>query len=358
MRIALVCPYSLNRPGGVQGQVTGLARALRALGHEAPVLGPCDGSPPEGVVALGRSVPLSANGSVAPLSLSPICAGRTVLALDRGAFDVVHLHEPLCPGPTLASLVFSRRPMIGTFHRAGASAAYALFRPAVTRLARRLALRCAVSPDARSTAAKAIGGDYQLVFNAVDAGRFAEARPWPTTGPTVFFIGRHEPRKGLDVLLDALPSLPQDVRLWVAGDGPQTPQLKARAGGDHRVEWLGRIDDEEAASRLRGAHVLCAPSVRGESFGVVLLEAMAAQTPVVASDIPGYRHVAEADHHALLVPPGDAAALAQALRRVLDDSVLAKELVRAGESRAAELSMERLARRYVGLYETVRVGGS
>lgn len=354
MRIALVCPYSLTKPGGVQGQVRGQARTLRELGHGARILAPCDGPPPEaGITPLGGSVPLSSNGSVAPLALDPLSALRTVRALRGEDFDVVHLHEPMCPGPTLTSLVFEHRPMVGTFHRAGSSAAYTALRPAVARLARKLALRCAVSPDARATAAGALGGDYELVFNGVDIERFATAEPWPTSGPTVFFIGRHEPRKGLDVLLEARARLPTGTRLWVAGEGPQTAELKALAGDDAAVEWLGPIDDAELAARLRGAHVCAAPSLHGESFGVVLLEAMAACTPVVASDLPGYRNVAEPDRHALLVPPGDPEALALALRRVLEDASLAERLAIAGEQRARDLSMGRLVERYLELYERV-----
>jgi phosphatidylinositol alpha-mannosyltransferase len=168
----------------------------------------------------------------------------------------------------------------------------------------------------------------------------------------VFFVGRHEPRKGLDVLLEAFPLLPNDVRLWVAGDGPQTADLRAQHK-DPRIEWLGRIDDAEKAARLRGADVFCAPSLRGESFGVVLLEGMAAQTPVVASDLPGYRNVARSGKDAILVPPGDRQALADALRGVLDDSRCAESLVTSGQQRAEEFSMGNLARRYTELYRTL-----
>jgi phosphatidylinositol alpha-mannosyltransferase len=357
VRIGVVCPYSLTHPGGVQGQVLGQARALRALGHETRVLAPCDGPPPDGgVTPLGNSVPLAGNGSVAPLAPDPACALRTIRALRDEDFDVVHLHEPLCPGPTLTSLFVHRGPMIGTFHRAGQSAAYAWLRPAVAVLARRLGRRCAVSEHARDTAIKALGGDYDVLFNGIDVERFAKATAWPTEGPTVFFIGRHEPRKGLAVLLEAMARLPAGIHLWVAGEGPESSPLRARTEGDGRVHWLGRIDDGEAASRMRGADVVCAPSLHGESFGVVLLEAMAAQTPVVASDLPGYRNVALADQHGLLVPPGDADALAAALRRVLSDPALAEELVGAGEARAAEFSMDHLAERYLELYEAVAAG--
>ena len=352
MRIAQVCPYSLTLPGGVQGQVLGLTRVLRELGHEARVLGPCDGPPPEPwVTPLGVSVPTAANGSVAPIAPDPSAALRTIRALHDEGFDIVHCHEPLVPGPTLTTLLVADVPKIGTFHRAGASMAYARLRPAVRWAARKLDLRCAVSEDAAATARAALGGEYERVFNGIEVDRFAKAEPWPTEGPTICFLGRHEPRKGLEVLLEAMADLPAGVRLWVASDGPQTEALRSRFGRDHRIEWLGRISEEEKASRLRGADVFCAPSLGGESFGVVLLEAMAAGVAVVASDLPGYRSVARPQSDALLVPPGDAPALAGAIRRLLDDRQLAAELVCSGEQRAAEFAMERLADRYLELYQ-------
>jgi len=357
VRIAQVCPYSLTVPGGVQGQVTGLARSLRSLGHHVVVLGPCDGPPPEpGVRPLGRSIPLAANGSVAPIAPDVACALRTIAALADEHFDVVHLHEPLVPGPTLTGLLYRDGPVVGTFHMAGASAAYRMLRPLLARWADRLTLRCAVSQDAIYTARQALGGRYELVFNAIDTLPFAKATPTPTAGPTVFFIGRHEPRKGLAVLLRAFASLPADTRLWIASDGPQTAELLAEHGGDPRIEWLGRIDDGERAARMRGADVVCAPSIHGESFGVVLLEAMAAGTPVVASDLPGYRTVATDGVDAVLVPPGDAGALAEGLRAVLGDRRLAEALSAAGEARAAELSMDRLAERYLDLFASLLAG--
>jgi phosphatidylinositol alpha-mannosyltransferase len=353
MRVGLVCPYSLTVPGGVQGQVLGLARSLRQLGHDARVLGPCDGPPPErGVTPLGRSIPAVANGSVAPIAPDPSCQLRTIRALRDEGFDVLHLHEPLVPGPTMTAILFRNAPLIGTFHAAGGSAAYRYLRPGVRWLSRRLDLRCAVSEDARQMAHDALGGDYTLLFNGIEVERFAKAEPWPTEDRTVFFVGRHEPRKGLDVLLAAFEQLPRDVRLWVAGDGPQTAALRAEHT-DRRIEWLGRIDDAEKAARLRGADVFCAPSTRGESFGVVLLEGMAAQTPVVASDLPGYRNVARSGADAVLVPPGDPVALSAALRGVLDDGRCADALVSSGQQRAEEFSMSNLARRYTELYRSV-----
>ena len=355
MRVLLVCPYSLARPGGVQGQALGLGRALRARGVAASVVGPCDGAPPEpGVVDVGRCIPFAANGSVAPIAPDPAALRRTVEVLRAEAPDVVHLHEPLVPGPTQAALLWGVAPSVGTFHASGRVPAYVWMRPIMRAFASRLALRTAVSPEARDLAERWLGGACRVLPNGVEVDRFAKADPWPAERPAVLFVGRHEPRKGLEVLLEAFARLPGDAVLWVAGEGPETERLLREApSGPGRVEWLGRLTDEEMARRLRAAAVLCAPSLHGESFGVVLLEAMAAGTPVVASDIAGYADVARAGREALLVPPGDAVALSGALGRVLTDGALAGELVEAGTARAAAFSMDRLAERFTALYTSV-----
>ncbi len=354
MRIGLICPYSLTLPGGVQGQVLGLARVLRAMGHPTRVLGPCDGPPPDaGVTPLGDSLPTAANGSMAPIAPDVPCALRTIRALRDEEFDVLHLHEPLAPGPTTTALFLAQSPMVGTFHAAGGSLAYDLLNRPVRWLSRRMDRMFAVSDDAAAMARDSLGGEYEVLFNGVEVQRSRRVAPWPTEGPTVFFIGRHEPRKGLAVLLDAMAGLGSDVRLWVAGDGPETDELRARVAGDVRIQWLGCISDEERTARIRGAHVFCAPSLRGESFGVVLLEGMACDTPVVASDIGGYAKVARGGDDALLVPAGDAEALGAAIAKVLADPVLADRLVASGRERAEEFSMRRLADRYLEAYASV-----
>jgi phosphatidylinositol alpha-mannosyltransferase len=354
VRVALVCPYSLSQPGGVQGQVLGLGRALRATGIDARVLGPCDGPPPDtSVIPLGKSIPFSENGSIAPIAPDVPSVLRTIRALRDENFDVVHLHEPLVPGPTATAVLFTELPMVGTFHRAGESAFYRRLRPFARRTANRLSARCAVSEEAMATAAAALGGTYELVFNGIEVASFAKAVPWPTSGPTVLFVGRHEPRKGLGVLIDAMANLGPDVRLWIAGDGPESARLRARTADDPRVEWLGRVGDVELAQRLRGADVFCAPSLHGESFGIVLLEAMASSTPIVASDLPGYRNVARPGQDARLVPPGDPDALAKALGEVLAGGADVRQMVASGECRAAHFSMEHLAERYTDLYGRV-----
>ena len=351
LRIGIVSPYSLTVPGGVQQQVLGLARSLRAKGHEVRVLGPCDGPPPDAFVTpLGNSLPTAVNGSIAPLAPDASAALRTIRALNDEAFDVVHVHEPLVPGPSLTALLVKMAPVVATFHSAGESAAYRTFSRQLKWVASRIDIRVAVSKDAVELAQRYIGGDYEVLFNGIELGDYSS----PSTTPrenAIFFIGRHEERKGLSNLLEALAQLPPDVRLWIASDGPQTAELKTRFASDSRIEWLGRISDSEKISRMSRASVFCAPSLHGESFGVVLLEAMAAGTPVVASNLDGYRNVATDDETALLVETGNVASLATALARVLADPRLAARLTANGREHAQRFSMDALADRYIEMYE-------
>ena len=356
MRIGIICPYSLTLPGGVQMQVLGLARALSGSGHPTRVLGPCDGPPPDpNVTPLGNSLPASSNGSIAAVAPDPSCQLRAIRAMRDESFDVIHLHEPLAPGATTTALLVRPAPLIGTFHAAAASMAYDLFPRAARFLAGRLDHRVAVSPDARDTARVSLGGTYDLLYNGVELAPYRSAESVRASGPTILFIGRHEPRKGLGVLLDALRMLPAEVRLWVAGSGPETSALRARSASDPRIEWLGTVTDSEKIARLKGADVFCAPSLWGESFGIVLLEAMAAGTAVVASDLPGYRNVARSGHDALLVPPDDPAKLAAAISRVLSSASESSRLVAAGHARAESFSMSGLADHYLERYERIAV---
>ncbi|HVB93176.1 MAG TPA: glycosyltransferase family 4 protein [Acidimicrobiales bacterium] len=375
LRVALVCPYSLSRPGGVQGQVMGLSRVLTQRGHSATVFAPIDDAAdvPDGIdlVASGRSVAVPSNGSRAPVSLSPLAAARAVRALRRGRFDVVHVHEPFAPGLPYGLLVASDiPPLVATFHRSGASVFYSLLGPVAKLAARRFTVRCAVSEAARQTAAAAIGGEYVVLFNGVEVDRYRDADPWPKDGTTILFLGRHEERKGLRVLLEACGALTGagegagagDAVLWIAGDGPETEPLQRRFPESPKIRWLGVLPEEEKVRRLAAADVLCAPSLGGESFGMVLLEAMAANTLVVASDIDGYRDVAGGD--AVLVPPGDARALARALASILAPGEGGGDAGRgdpgparlaAASARAQEWSMNRLAERYETLYRSAAV---
>lgn len=360
MRVGIVCPYSLTVPGGVQAQVLGLARELRRRGHEARVLGPCDGPPPESFVTpLGKSLPLSANGSIAPLAPDPSAALRTLQVLIDEDFDVLHIHEPLAPGPTSTALMVHAAPTVATFHAAGSSASYRLLKPALTRLIRRIDHKVVVSKDALALVQGHLGGDYEVLFNGVELEAIRAVAPWPVEAnsarerPTVFFCGRHEERKGLRVLVDAVTGSELDVEVWIAGTGPDTAELTDTTAGDDRFNWLGRVTDDEKFARLRSADVFCAPSLGGESFGVVLIEAMAAGTTVVASALDGYRNVATSEVDSLLVEPGDVTALAGALDAALHDHDLSRRLRQAGAERAEEFAMTLLTDRYVEIYRSI-----
>ena len=345
----MICPYSMSRPGGVQGQVLGLGRELRQLDVDVRIVAPCDGPPPDAtIVSVGPSVEWESNGSIAPISPGRATARRTAEALRSLEPDVVHLHEPIVPGPTVSALIGFNGPMVGTFHAAG-DVPYQWLRPALRSLMMRLTFRVAVSESARETAeGNWSGADYTVLWNGIEIDRIASTAPTPSARPGVLFIGRHEPRKGLEVLLDAWAGINRDAQLQVVGVGPQTDELQRRASGD--VDWFGTVTDAARNALLRGATAFCAPSLRGESFGVVLLEAMAAGTPIVASAIDGYENVARAGQDALLVPPGDVGALRDALRRLLDDRALGARLVASGHERAEQFSMRRLAERYLELY--------
>jgi len=353
VRIGLVCPYSLSIPGGVQGQVLALARSLRRRGHEALVLAPCDGPPPEVfVVPLGSSIPTAANGSVAPIAPDIPAQLRTMRALWDENFDVVHLHEPLAPGPTVTAALLKTAPLVGTFHAAGEQPAYQKLSGLATWFGNRLDARVAVSEDARLMVADVMPKDVRILFNGIEGERFRNAEPWPTVAPTIFFLGRHEPRKGLEVLLRAVSELPENTQIWVGGTGPQTADLQHRYP-DKRVSWLGRISDQERERRMRAATIFCAPSLGGESFGIILLEAMAAQTTVVASAISGYSQVATSPHGlaAELVEPGNSAALAATLNKLLADPKLGVSLQTAATLRAKEFDLELLCDKYLEIYE-------
>ncbi len=354
LRVGMVCPYSLSVPGGVQAQVMGLSRELRRMGIEVRVLAPCDGPPPAPFVTpLGNSLPTSVNGSIAPLAPDPACQLRTIRALTEEEFDVLHLHEPFIPGPTQTATLLHTAPIIATFHSAGESAAYKYLRRPVLAASHRLAHRVAVSKDAEELVKRYIGGEYEILFNGVELDAFTTTTASPSDRPTIFFLGRHEERKGLDVLLAAMQQLPDDLRLWVAGTGPDTARLQEEYADDTRVEWLGRVTDADKIARLKGATVFCAPSLHGESFGVVLVEAMAADTAIVASGLDGYRNVATDGVDAVLVEPGDTDALAAGLKRVLYDPHLRATLVAAGGRRADDFSMRRLAEIYAAHYHRI-----
>ncbi|HAG67163.1 MAG TPA: glycosyltransferase family 1 protein [Acidimicrobium sp.] len=352
MRVAMVSPYSVSVPGGVQAQVMGLARELRRIGHEVRVLAPCDGPPPEPFVTpLGQSLPTSANGSVAPLAPDPSAALRTIRALNDEAFDIIHLHEPIVPGPTVTSLLLRLAPTVGTFHAAGDSSSYRVLNKTARWAANHLSARVAVSDAAKELASRYLDGDYQVLFNGIETSRYLKTGAQREAQPTIFFCGRFEPRKGLEVLLGAMKYLPHNFSLWIAADGPGINEMHRLHESDKRISWLGRITETDKLDRLSRCTVFCAPSLRGESFGIVLLEAMAAAAPLVTTDIDGYRNVATHELNALLVAPGDEEQLANSITRIVNDSKLTQRLVTGGLKRAEDFSMQRLAEEYVLIYE-------
>lgn len=362
VRVAIVCPYSCTMFGGVQTQVLGLARALSSRGDDVAVVAPAEGTVPisrlgpaalQGAVFIkvGSGTAIAVNSSRAPVSPWPATMSRTVSALRDFAPEVVHVHEPFVPGPSLAAVVAGPRPIVATFHRSGADFAYRAYGHMVGGWSRRLGAVFAVSEEASATARECVrrlSNRVRIIPNGVEVDRFTSVGPWPSSAPTIVFVGRHEPRKGLGVLLDVFGLLPESTHLWVLGDGPETERLRSRFGSDARIEWLGSVGDQERAARLAGADVLVAPSLAGESFGVVLLEAMAVGTAVIASDLPGYRLAA--GDAALYAPAGDRVALAQAIRTVLADDAEREALRARGRRRAAERDMGVIAELYRDAY--------
>jgi phosphatidylinositol alpha-mannosyltransferase len=359
----MLSPYALTRPGGVQGQVIGLSRALRALGHDVVVVSPADADVPSPDslgehYVIGRPTGVHSNGSVAPVALWPAAVLRAERFIRKGGFDVVHIHEPLAPMAAYGLVLTDPLPMVGTYHRAGLSSWVRPLKPLVELVGRRMEVRVAVSDSARATGERSSGGHFEVLFNGVDVERYESAVPvrddHEPPRPTLLFVGRHEQRKGLGVLLDAFAMVERPAVLWVASEGPETEVQRRRHPESDRVRWLGTISEEDKAARLAGADVLCAPSLHGESFGIVLLEGMAAGCAVVASDIEGYRKAAGG--HAALVPPGDKEALARALGVAIADAVegsgqSSPEARKAAAEHARNWSMESLAERYVDIYE-------
>ena len=359
MKVAIVCPYAWDRVGGVQSHVRSLGRTLRARGHEVQILAPSSMTLThqlvggEHVKLVGRAVGVPANGSVAPLAFGPLAAAGIRLALRELEPDVVHLHEPLIPSLSFLALLNTDAPTVGTFHAAReGSLAYGASRPVLRRAIRRLDVRTAVSDAARELISGYFPGDYKLTPNGVEAERFASAKPMELgAGPNILFLGRLERRKGLETLIKAVARAKDlSPTLIVAGTGPLERTSRALAEQlDVNVRFLGRVAEEELPRLYRAVDVYCAPGLGGESFGIVLLEAMAAGTPVVCSDLAGYRAVATGA--ARLVPPGQATPLADALRDVLTSSDVGDELRRAGSRLAGMFDWNRLATGVETIYE-------
>ena len=362
MRVALLSPYALSVPGGVQEQVLGMSRELGARGHAVLVVAPdardtSAHDTPAALVRVGRRWSLPANGSRAPLTLSPRAARAAERAVAAFAPDVVHLHEPGAPLLAWATLLAHPAPSVATFHRAGDGPAVTLTRPLLRRLARGVDLAVAVSEAARRCAEAAYGLGCEVLFNGIEMERYVAVPRERSDTVTLLFLGRLEPRKGADTAIRAVrghnASGGPPWRLVVAGDGPERARLEALAAHDARVTFVGRVSDDAKRSWLRRSHALLAPSTGGESFGLVLLEALASETTVVASDIDGYREAV--GPHATLAPPGDPRAWARAIEAALASETAAR--VGSARDHARRWSMGALVEAYLERYERLAAAG-
>jgi phosphatidylinositol alpha-mannosyltransferase len=366
MRVGLVCPYSLDVPGGVQSQVRDLARGLLARGHEVRLLAPgrADRARPSYVQTIGPVVSIPFNGSVARLAFGPRAAMVTREWLRAGDFDVVHVHEPTTPSVSLLAAWGCERPVVATFHTAlRRSAAATTLERALRPMVGRLAVLLAVSEAARRSMVARLPGEPAIVPNGIDYTSFASAAPRARElglGPTVVFLGRwDEPRKGLRVLIDAMEPVRDafpSARLLVGGPGRvRAPALRSAAGRCRRdardVEFLGPLSDRDRASLLASADVFVAPNVGGESFGIILVEAMAAGAPVVASDLPAFSAVLDDGRLGTLFATGDSAAAAAAITAILADPGAANALRARGQAAAKAYDWSRILPEVEAAYE-------
>lgn len=381
MRIALVSPYDFPYPGGVTKHIINLARSLQQRGHHVCIIAASSRAanqvPPDVIRVSGFVVPVRYSGSVARISFSPRIAYRVRSLLRRETFDVMHLHEPTTPTlpwvvANQAQKLSPQTALIGTFHsyraqcgcRSALTEPYSLARPVFRRVMSRLDGRIAVSEVAQSYISDHFPGSYRIIPNGVDTALFGnsalEPLPQFSSGLNVLFVGRLEPRKGFCYLLEAYTqvkaALPQ-VRLLVVGPytdedrAPLERELRRRRLGD--VHFAGYVPDVELARYYQSSHVFCAPSTGFESFGMVLLEAMAAGTPIVASDIDGYRSVVSHQVEGLLTPPRDPVALAEALIYLLQRPDVRGRMGTCGRATASRYTWERVAEGVLGYYHDV-----
>ncbi len=364
MKIALVSPYDITVPSGVNANIEHLAVEFRRRGHDVRTYapGPPREEPDPFHVTLGRSLPVPSAGSLARVTFSPSILGAVRRLLAEEQFDIVHLHEPLVPSLPPVFLRFSKTVNVGTFHAAHdrGSPLYSLFRMPLRRWASRLHGRIAVSPAAAHLVDRYFPGDYHIIPNGVDVDRFRAEVPCPpevlARRPYVLFVGRFEPRKGLPVLLRAFQQLKArrpDLHLVVVGEGSRRKKYErwVRDQALRDVHFTGYVSNGELAAYYQHAAVFCAPNTGNESFGIILLEAMAAGAPVVASNIEGFAAVVEHEVSGLLVPPRDPGALADALERTLTDADLAHSMAATGSLRVPEFSWPQVSERILAYYE-------
>lgn len=345
MKVLLTCPYAWDDAGGVQVHVRELSRRLDAVGHQVLVLAPARAGAHAAETwfrPVGRPLDIPYNSSNAPIDPRP-WSRRPIADLIAGfAPDVIHAHEPLTPSTSMwATLEAGGVPVVATFHSAASrSWAFDLAAPLLRRVDRRLSARIAVSDAAAEFARKRIGGTFDVIPNGVEFSRFQTAAPAQigAEGVRVLFVGRLDARKGFKTAVEAFrlaAAKREDLRLLVAGDGPQKGAVETLPVGLRgRVSMLGAVPNAEIPAYYAACDVYISPAVGGESFGIVLVESMAAGLPLVASDIAGYREVVTDGVQGLLVPPGDAAAFADAIGRLLDDQSLAGRLASGGLARA------------------------
>jgi len=367
VRVGLVCPYTWDVPGGVQEHIRGLADALIDLGHHVSVISPADDDAPlpSYVVPAGRAVPVPYNGSVARLAFGFLSASRVRRWLREGNFDVLHVHEPAAPSLSLLACWVADGPIVATVHTAiPRSRAMLAAGPILQSALEKISGRIAVSEAARTTLVEHFGGDAVLIPNGVPVRKYEKADPlpgWPGPGGALGFLGRmDEPRKGFAVLLRAFELLAAQrpgLRLLQAGPGDAHDALgKTPAALRDRIVMLGQVSDEDKVRVYHSVDVFCAPNTGGESFGIVLAEAMASGAPIVASDLDAFRQVLRRGEAGELFPNGDAAGLADAAGRLLDQPERRAALSAAASAAVREYDWPVVARDVVRVYEAVVPG--
>ena len=361
MRIALVTEYYYPHLGGVCEHVHFFAREARRRGHHVDIITsriPGAEEQPN-VIRLGRSQPVYANGSQARITLGLGLRRQMRRTLREGRYDIVHVHSPLTPVLPLLAIEEADCPVIGTFHTYfDRSFGYTLGRRYFQKRLDMLSAAIAVSHSTTVALERYFEADWRIIPNGIDTDVFEPSAPvpigFPTADPTILFLGRFDPRNGLTTLIEAFRHVKgkeRPAKLVVVGDGPLREHYYRQANGDPDIKFVGAVL-EGRPSYYANSTVYACPTTKA-SFGITLLESMACETPVVCSDILGFRDVVKDGREALMVPCGDRGALADALVRVLDDPLLANRLGRAGRLEALGYSWSRVTERVLELYQSV-----